>query len=956
LTKEFEKIIIQETLGGLTTAELDSLFSLFENEFKNKPALKSIEANLIRLFKAVFSLPQFLRECIRYPHFVPVIVNIVSNSNYLTDILVRDPEYLYWILTSKPQNERLDLNEINSEIRKRFENNKNFNSRIKLLKSIKRREILRIGFRDLTGLDSLRESASQLSFLAHALLSNLFEICFDKKAEDYLKISPMTDMIPDLHRNYAVIALGKMGGEELNYSSDVDLIAFYSDEESLTQNSQRKGSTKNSKKKENNVVYAEFLAGVIQLFIKEATAVNEDGFLYRIDFRLRPHGKDAPLCKSLAETINYYEFEGEEWERQMLIKASFLCGSKNLYQGFSSFITSFIFANRGLSSPVEQILRLRRVTINKEKDDWDIKQSQGGLRDIEFPVQALQLINGCHNKKIRSGNTLDAIERMSQSKIISNKEKVAVSEAYVFFRRVEHYLQLMNDNMTHKIPESGIILEKISAYFGFKNVTSFLKEIGKYKKLVVAFANSVYLKEGNASLKNSLPQLSDPGLSFSSIPLFNRSFEFLREGKGRLGRKMNDPRMMESFARIEPMLNEFLDGAIDPEMTLRNFVRVIKSANFPSIWYDLFRDEKVFHFFLRLCEKSQRSIDLFSENKKLRDFFISGTVFNPITEMSFSAFAPDEILFFVLAQFTNGMITGSQTGKIISDYLKFRIKSYFGIRKSKGEILVLALGSFSTGEMSFSSDIDLFFLATGKGFTPETQEEYIKVLNDIRKLVDPFKVDSRLRPEGESGSLVWSLSSFNDYLIKRARTWEFQSYTRMNLIHGDLKSYKLLMKNIIAASTAQESESTIKNAKVLLEKSYSTGSMFNIKNSRGGLRDSEYLAQILLLLNGAMFEEFVGKPVSEILEKAGKYFPGYQDESTILLNNRKFLIDLQLAFQNFSGGSGSALPTDSNKLELIAKATGMPDKESLLKKIETVRKENTGIIKKLFEVRNWIEN
>ncbi|MHC1737266.1 MAG: nucleotidyltransferase domain-containing protein [Ignavibacteriaceae bacterium] len=923
-SKEFERILVEETLGGLTRKEYDEIFGIISNEFSARTAIPAIEANLIRLFKSVFSLSRFLRDCLTYPHFLPTIINIVSNSNYLTDILVRDPEYLYWIFSSVVQSERLDKIIINTEIKQRFSNTTSFSGRIRILKTIKRREILRIGFRDISQIDDINQTTLQLSVLARGILSNLFEICFEKKRTELgsPKISPQ----------YSLIALGKLGGDELNYSSDVDLILFY-----------REGITQ-----QKSITYREFLSSVIQLFIRESTTINDEGFLFRIDFRLRPHGKDAPLCKSLEQTINYYEFEGEEWERQMLIKGSYLCGSKKLFNEFHSFINSFIYRSSSTKSPIEQILRLRKINIENQRDDLDIKQSTGGLRDIEFPIQGLQLIYGALNPSIRTGNTLLAINEMNKVKIIANEERVFLFDAYIFFRRIEHYLQLMNDNQTHRIPQSGTLLDKLVNFFGFREKDSFLNEIEHHKEKIKKFAASVYMDAETPTAGRN---------TFRETTKWKREKEFLSEGKGLSGRKMFDIRMTESFERIEENLETFLTYSIDAEMTIRNFVRIIRGANFPSIWYDLFLDKSVFKYLLTLCERSQKAIDLFAENKKLRDFFISGRVFKSLKKEYFPLLTPEELLFNVLSKYANNLISGFEAGNILSAYLKKRIKDYFDVtqKKTNGEydgIMVLGFGSFSTGEMTFNSDIDLFFISKSNYFSQGIQEKFLIILNELQKRVEPFKIDSRLRPEGESGSLIWSTKSFNEYLKTRARSWEFQSYTRMNLIYGDKRSYNSLLKSITQAVSLRDMEILLKSSREMIKKLNPPGNAFNIKNSSGGLRESEYFSQILLLINKNAFIEFAGKTVLDILEGIGKYFPEYLKDAKILLRNRNFLIDLQLTLQTFFGGTGSILPTDNKKLTLVSKLLGVSDKDALLKRIETIRKENTLIFKKIIEEHN----
>jgi glutamate-ammonia-ligase adenylyltransferase len=225
---------------------------------------------------------------------------------------------------------------------------------------------------------------------------------------------------------FVIFSLGKLGGNELNYSSDIDLIAFY-DKNLL--------SIK-------RFTIIKFLTETILLFIETASKKTGYGFLYRVDFRLRPDGRNAPLCSSFTEYLRYYEMRGEDWERQMLIKANYLCGSRSLYDKFFNYATVFIYPGSFTISPIEQIRKLK-VSIEKRiKSDENIKLVAGGLRNIEFSIQALQLLNGGKDLTIRIGNSLSAIEVLKAKNILTNEEAIVFTEAYIFYRRGEHYLQV----------------------------------------------------------------------------------------------------------------------------------------------------------------------------------------------------------------------------------------------------------------------------------------------------------------------------------------------------------------------------------------------------------------------------------------------------------------------------------------------------------------------------------
>lgn len=922
--------IVKQTIGILEKRDIDKIIKIINHELSQNVSSKETETNVMRLFNSIFSLSQFLKDALVYSHFLPSIIRIVANSNYLTDILVRDSSLIYWLLLSRPQYEKVDEMYLEKEIHSRCRNLKNYPSKLRVLKGIKRREILGIAYRDICGFDNLKETTIQLSILTKVILNQLFIDCIKQKLEEYC--------IKKLSTYYFLIALGKLGGDEINYSSDADMMLVYEKDEEL-----KKGLTSQ-----------EFFSSVIQTFIRTSTENNEDGFLYRIDFRLRPYGKDSSLCRSLSNTFDYYETESALWERQMLIKSSYLCGNKNLYREFSEFTSKLIYQLPVLSSPHDYVAKMRAEKVGKLRDSRDIKESRGGIRDIEFPVQLLQLLNGKRNPKIKTGNTISALKLLNEKDIITDDEHYSMLSAYILFRKIEHYLQLMNNNQTHRIPETGEIIEKISIYLEYASVADFSAVICEHKKRVTEFARSVLMET---------EKFDDNVIDVNFSKMWEKEKKFLKSGKGILGSKFSDLKTEEIFLKIEGYLDEFLKQAIDPERTINNFVKIIRKSNFPSIWYDLFCDLKIFNYFLTICERSQKAADILAEDRSIRDAFLNGIFFKTISEKTFQFFEPKWMLFDLMTKFANKIINSEKVGVILSHYLSKKITDAINNSLDEAEnrlykryLLFLSMGSFSTGEMSFNSDIDIIILYSKEQVVHRLEERMFKLLSDLQKLLFPVKVDCRLRPEGQSGNLVWSIRSFSEYLKNRSRIWEFQSYTRMNLLSGSKQKYSIIRDEIINSIKNQSHEKIKSGVKDIRMKNIDSTLSFNIKSDSGGIRESEIIVQYILLTNPDLLKEFHGKNTKEILEKIGDKFLNFQDDAEILLRNRKFLIDLQLTFQNYIGSSGSLLPTDDERMKALARICGLSDETSLQNKIKNTRKENSTIFRKTVEINNWIKN
>ncbi|NUM63589.1 MAG: hypothetical protein HUU44_15875, partial [Ignavibacteriaceae bacterium] len=516
---------------------------------------------------------------LRYPHYAEMLVSIASNSNYLSDILVINPEFFYLVSDSSILNSKLDKKIFEAEVGERISRYNSIDAITHALNSLKRREILRIGLKDIFGNAEVAEITSELSIIATTLTNKLFESCYDFVLNKY--------KIDTVKQEYCIISLGKLGGGELNYSSDIDILIFYNEESKI-----------------GNRYYSEILSETIQLFLEKCTS-SEAGSLYRIDLRLRPDGKSSSVCRSIQEYLDYYEIRGSDWERQMLIKAGFLGGNEKLYSQFMKYIDRFVYPTVHFVSPIEQMKKLRKI-IERDSEDANIKLIPGGIRDIEFTVQALQLLNGGKDELIKSGNTFSALEKLSDTKLLKKNEYKILHDAYVFYRRIEHFLQLMNNTQTHTIPESGEIAEKLSTYLEFKSLNEFKENVKVFRKQVRDIYNSIVGESEKTKDENKILTK----IKFTNPQKASKDISFLREGKGLTVSRKFDKSALESFNKIENNFYEYLLNADDPDLCVSNFVRVIKQADFPSIWYNEFTDENFLQIFLQLCENSQLAVDL----------------------------------------------------------------------------------------------------------------------------------------------------------------------------------------------------------------------------------------------------------------------------------------------------------------------------------------------------------
>lgn len=912
LSNNLVRKLIELSEGKISPDNLELLIDSLEYETSKFHFDSSAEANLIRIFNSIFDITSFLSDLIKYPHQIEILTAIASSSNYLTDIVVRNPEYLYQVFERKYLTETVTSGNIEFEIKEGIEKFNSFSAQLNFLRQFKKRTTLKIGIADILGILDINQITSSISVVANAINAKLFSLCYDEVLNKYgLKF---------VSNSYALCSLGKLGGNELNYSSDIDLILFYDHNTNFA-----------SIKKE----YHELLIEAAELYIKSSTAVTDRGFIYRVDFRLRPDGKFSPLCKSIFDYMRYYESRGEDWERQMLIKLNFICGDRKLYNKFYDFITPYIYPS-SFSSSIKEKIRLMKQNIERHNPDkGNIKTFSGGIRDIEFTVQALQLLNGGKNPVLRTGNTIEAIRKLTQFKLLKTDEQDTFINAYSFYRKIEHFLQLMNDTQTHLIPENKDLIRKISLYTNFINEDEFISQLELYRKKVRMIYDAILSNDSEVN-KSSIESIQ-----FKDRIKADKNFRFLRTGIGIIDRKEFDSRTIESFLMLEKSLIKYLTKSASPDKVLENLVKVIRSTKFVGIWYSEFRSSKIFNDFLRTCEFSQKAIDLLSTNKLVEEFFLSGNAYQKYPEDEIPNYSSSEIIFLCSFQFGLGLISQQKLSNWLGLFVDSKIKQCN--KPDYCKYFIGAMGSYGTSSLSFSSDIDLVVVAeTVEGF-PLIQSDFQNFLNEIKKLLFPFQVDFRLRPEGNKSPLVIDISNYDSYLSERARLWEFQSLIKLRFVDGDKELYtklnKLIRKHFNRFESNHISREMLSMYKLIQSQQIKTsGSGVNIKKDRGTLMTIDFIVQSLIFKNKAILKDVIGKSTPSVFNKI-KRVTSEADVKT-LYAHYKYLKKIEIVIQNLFNLDNTLIPQDTDKRSIISKSLKLNNSQILVDDIARITKHN----------------
>ena len=849
------------------------------------------------------------------------LVQVFGRSNFLATRLKRNPELALELLESPFLYQKKKLVEMENGLRQRLDQQPKFSlSEFKtVLRCFKYEEFLRITVRDLAELCPFEETLEELSSVAICCLRESLsfvtthELGNAKKSKKEL----MTDTsgiengesLRSFHLNshqnlpFSILALGKLGGNELNFSSDVDLI-FIHDNEPLT------GEIDFDHK---------LRIKAARLLIEVMSEVTEEGFLARMDMRLRPGGERAPLVLSLDETEFYYTASRELWERQALIKAVPVAGTERLSKDVMNMITPFVYRSL-LDEEVLHDVEKVKERIEEEhlrEDHLNVKLGVGGIREIEFFVQTFQLLYGGVNQQLQVNGTLHVLQELNKTGLIPGRDAALLQEAYLFLRRVEHHLQLRDEQQTHTLPSSIELQQALARSLGYKNLNAekarqqLLSELKDVMGRVRAIFNGLFSRKHLeieasirkcARIKHFTPDEKHFIESFSQqlVPLisqdtknhFQRLFESINvqidfyrnlseypSALSRLTRIAETSEMLWNYLLNNLELLEQLDKPV-PDISVENLTKLLEDQ-------------------LCSCKGNQEE-----EIDRLRQFKHTITFLLGSAEME------------GLVSYEHARIGMTVLAEVIVraafDLSQKSLASRYGeVKHADGEpckFAIVGLGKLGGEEMTYHSDLDLIFIHSGEGATTGpsvtgAQEYWIKIiqrliscLSTITRTGFAYKLDTRLRPSGNAGVLVSPLDTYLNY-HDSSEPWEHQALIKARVIGGSGSSeWFQQVKDVIHRAVYEWHPPTDLNARInhlrqRKEKELSRESkdQRNIKEGRGGLLDVEYLTQALQLKHGRLCPQLQNPKTMEALRELGRNSIIKQQESKVLQKNYIFL-------------------------------------------------------------------
>jgi [glutamine synthetase] adenylyltransferase / [glutamine synthetase]-adenylyl-L-tyrosine phosphorylase len=709
---------------------------------------------------------------------------------------------------------------------------------------------------------------------------------------------------------FALIAMGKMGAGELNYSSDIDFSVFF-DPELFPALEPR--------------VAAVRLVAPIARVMEEITP---DGYLFRTDLRLRPDPGSTPVAVSVAAAEHYYQNLGQNWERAAFIKARAVAGDLACGRAFLASLEPFIWRKHLDFAAVEDVHSIKRQILSAHKSAelgvpvFDVKLGRGGIRDIELFAQTQQLILGGRNRKLRAPGTLAALDALVDARALAASARDTMAKAYEFFRDVEHRIQMLEDAQTHQLPPDAETRARIAALAGFDSLGAFDAAVIEHRRAVSDIDHQLFGRGG--SLADPLGSLIFTGvedhpdtlstiekLGYAKPAAVSQTIRGWHHGRIRA---MRSERARELLTRLTPRLLRAFSGAGDPDQAFARFASFFAGLNAGVLVLSLLDARPaLLDLLARLLTLAPRLADELARRPALLDALIEPRFATPVSkdppgarraellallgdEATFEAklncarrFHREEA-FRIGVQLLEGVISTAEAGvahaelaeacvAAMADAALGEVQRSFG--PAPGRFTVLALGKFGGRELAEGADLDLMLVYDAAEAAAASAGDYYAKLTQrlISALSAPteegalYDIDTKLRPSGSKGPVAVRLSSFERYYAEEAWTWELQALTRLRAVAGDdalgARVEEIARATLMRPRDRAKTLADVADMRVLMDRERRSKGVWDLKLAPGGFVDIEFIAQALQLTAGALAPKALSTNTGEALAKLG---------------------------------------------------------------------------------------
>jgi glutamate-ammonia-ligase adenylyltransferase len=842
-----------------------------------------------------------------------LLAGLFSGTQGLSTTLLRRPEWLHLLepeLLRFPRRKQGLLQEIARWVAPALEA-KDYVSALGKLREFKQMEMLRIATRDLAKLATLPDIVLELSTVADVCLGTVWQICMAQMIERH-----GTPCHLDSSGNWrpsagCVLGMGKLGGQELNYSSDVDLLFVYTEEGGAFKTLPPSGTNPRPA-----LTNHQFFNKTAESFISEVCRMTPEGVLYRVDMRLRPEGDSGPLTRSIGSYENYYAQWGQTWERMMLIKARGVAGDAMLASEFLEMVQPFRYPRSVNQNVLREVAamkdRIEHEVVKSGEIDRNVKLGRGGIREIEFITQSLQLLHAGRQPFLQSSQTLPCLAKLVEYEHLTAQDSRQLQDAYCFLRDVEHRLQMENDLQTHTIPDDKGAQARLARLSGFATLRAFESARRTHMRQVrKAFIKVLKADKGEAAVDALYPGSFEGAESDWKQLLMNHGFKdpdkalrMLREFVEGPGFIHVSPRTVAVAKAVLPRLFALCKPAekhapenrpkqpplSDPDRVLTRLDSFISAYGARATLFELWNSNPaIFELLLLLFDRSEFLAELAIRSPDLVDELVASdrlrqrkTADETLRDLRHGLADEDQHLWLRRYHQAELMRIGlrdilglagseqylTELSALAEACLQYALEVVMARSKlSAPPFAVIGMGKLGGAEIDYGSDLDILFVANT---TPRSLPALTKHALALMDLVSArteqgllFQTDARLRPDGEKGLLVNSLKAYGDYYRNRAQLWEIQSLTRARPVAGDanvgnqflrlaaeLTAFDKPQPNLVAYSPDWKQKIHRMRMRIEQERSPRGQGELAIKTGVGGLMDAEFIAQALCLEHG----------------------------------------------------------------------------------------------------------
>ena len=926
-----------------------------------------------------------------HPKFRDLLIAIAGHSPYLWRLAHRDAARLLRIIENDPEAQFAEL--IASCRQAAFTYGGDEAAIKRALRQIKQEAALLIALCDLGGVWDVIRVTEALSDLADASLdSALSFLLAEERASGRL-----TSYEPDKPSGVVILALGKHGARELNYSSDIDIVVLYD-----------ASKTPLAAGVEPSPFFVKLVKGLVRL-IDETTA---DGYVFRVDLRLRPDPGSTPVAISVDSAFAYYESVGQNWERAALIKARPVAGDQAIGEAFLSDLSPFIWRKYFDFAAIADIHAMKRQIHAVRGHEsiavagHDIKLGRGGIREIEFFVQTQQLVFGGRRPALRGRRTLEMLRALTRENWISIQACEDLDQAYRFLRRIEHRLQMLDDEQTQRLPSDAQALKKFALFCGFASEAAFSKALIAEAKRVESHYAQLFEEGADLAVREGslvFTGTSDDPETIETLRRmgFSEPEKVTETVRGwHFGRRsaVTSARAREVLTELIPSLLAVFGKTADPDAALAGFDRVLGGMSAAVELFSILREHRpILALFADILGSAPRLADIVAIKPHLLDAIIDPAFIEPFPELPLliermkasigdSELAEDFLdrlretgqheMFLVSVRMLSGVLSPEQAGaafaSIAEGLIRISLEDVWrrfsrdhGMVKG-GRLAVLGMGRLGSREMTATSDLDLVVLydfdpsvAESDGARPLDPVVYFGRLTQrlISALTVPTKrgtlyaVDMRLRPSGNKGPAATQYRGFLDYHFgAEADLWEHLALVRARPVAGDpafMAEVSDTLRKILTKPREVKSIRTgTREMRELLATEKGNSDPWDFKHVAGGLMDIEFVAQALVLEQGVDHPDLIASETTNILVNAKRLGLLSSEDTAPLIEAYNLMRDMMQWLRAMVTGDFVPTKADRALLKRLATLAGLPDFKVLELHFTELRARVSDVVKK----------